>query len=167
MNASDPIHTLIRLGLMAEAMTTLERASAQNPGRVDIELAIAELRYATSTAGRALLMFDIAIIWLRVIGTGALSVVVNLARVSRCPGARAMVGASRRELDDRCGHVRRRDCGLLRLRPDLALSVLARLVLLPEIPVAGQSGSGGDAPAVLLQGWRSGAAVQPAATSLL
>lgn len=74
MKATDPIQTaktLIRLGLTTEAMTTLERASAQDPGRIDITRAIAELRHATSAAGRAWLVLDIVMIWLLMISVGA------------------------------------------------------------------------------------------------
>lgn len=75
MNASDPIQTartLIRLGLTGEALTSLERASVHHPERMDIKKAIEELRYATSAAGRAWLIFDMTIIWTLLLSTGVL-----------------------------------------------------------------------------------------------
>lgn len=75
MNAPDPIQTartLVRLGLTAEALAALERAREQHPARADIAQAIAELRQAGSVSGRLSLAFDLLLIWLLLIGVGAL-----------------------------------------------------------------------------------------------
>lgn len=75
MLSSDPIQvarTLIRLGRTVEALTTLEQARVRQPERIDIKLAIAELQHATSASGRAFLALDLVVIWLLLVGIGAL-----------------------------------------------------------------------------------------------